>query len=175
MPRPDIIPAAEAHLPDIVALASRLALTDATEEPSERGFLVSGLEESEYRKYLTQAEHFRVAVVDGAVAAFLLAYSSAAGEAGWFDRQVAARCPGPHGIIKQIAVDPGLAGRGLATALYRRLLAETAGLPLFAAVVLEPPNRRSIAFHERLSFTEIARLPHPDGMPRAIYRRPPEE
>ena len=171
----EIVAAEEAHLSEIVAIAAKLSLGSDREGACERGFLVSGLHESEYREYLTQAEHFRVALVDGAVGGFLLAYSNAAGEAGWLDRQVAARSRGPYGIIKQIAVDPGLAGRGIATALYRRLFAEASGLPLFAAVVLDPPNRRSIAFHERLGFTEEARLPHPDGMMRAIYMRRPEE
>jgi len=171
----EIIPAAEEHLPEIVAIAAKLALNRGREEACERGFLVSGLHESEYRGYVARAEHFRVALVDGAVGGFLLACSSADGETGWFSRQVCEFCPGPHVLIKQIAVDPGLAGRGLATGLYRRLFAEAPRLPLFAAVVLDPPNRRSIALHERLGFTEIARLSHPDGMIRVIYMRHPEE
>lgn len=103
------------------------------------------------------ADYHRVAVVDGAVVAFLLAMRAGAAYAndnfGWF----AARLP-DFVYVDRIVVDAACAGRGIGGALYRDLFA-WARVRAIPRVTCEynvvPPNPASRAFHDRFGFREL--------------------
>jgi predicted GNAT superfamily acetyltransferase len=60
--------------------------------------------------------------------------------------------------VDRIAVDPGLRGSGVGRRLYKATAqhALAVGSPLVCCEVnLDPPNPDSMAFHERMGFTEV--------------------
>lgn len=101
--------------------------------------------------------YHRVAVVDDAVAGFLLAMRAGAPYAndnfGWF----AARMD-DFAYVDRIVVAAAFAGRGIGAALYRDLFAwarEQGIGRVTCEYNLEPPNPASRAFHERFGFREL--------------------
>ena len=58
-------------------------------------------------------------------------------------------------IIKQIAVDPEFMHKRIAQTLYLKLFRETHGDYFLAAIITEPKNARSEAFHRRQGFVPI--------------------
>jgi uncharacterized protein len=62
--------------------------------------------------------------------------------------------------VDRIAVSPVARGRGIARALYERLIAHARSdghAVLCAEIYFDPPNPASDAFHERMLFAEIGR------------------
>lgn len=119
----------------------------------------SAMDEARLRWLHARAACHRVACVDGAVAAFLLAFRDGADypnpNFGWFS----ARYP-RFLYVDRIVVDAGFGGRGLGSLLYRDVFAQARALG--AAVVacefnLVPPNAASAAFHARWGFGEVGR------------------
>ena len=98
-----------------------------------------------------------VAVVEGEVAAFLLALAPGAEYHSenyrWFDARY-----DDFVYVDRVVVDEGHQGRRLGAALYEDLFAQTRGRG-FTHVACEfdvhPPNERSRRFHERLGFVEV--------------------
>lgn len=113
-------------------------------------------------------------MVDGAAgrpAGFLLALGQATPcqgpNHGWFQ----ARFPA-FAYIDRVVVDAVSRGAGLGRALYADLAARAraAGLPMLACEVnLDPPNPASMAFHERLGFTEAGVATDPRNGKRVRY------
>lgn len=103
------------------------------------------------------AAYHRVAVVEGEVAAFLLALREDApyrnDNHGWFKSRY------PRFIyVDRIVVGPRGAGLGLGSLLYRDLFdqARTHGVPIVCCEYnIEPPNEPSRRFHERFGFHEV--------------------
>ncbi len=79
-------------------------------------------------------------------------------------------------VIKQVCVAHEAARQGVASDLYRRVLGQWSSSPVIAAVVTEPVNRPSTAFHRRMGFEVLTELTPPDGRPRRVWmwRRPRE-
>lgn len=157
---------------DIAALAKRRSLEQVDVETACRdGFLVSGYEEDVYRARLTNAEHFHVAVEEGELAGFVLAYSNArCGPQEWLNHRIAADL-GDILVIKQVAVTRQAARRGVGSQLYTYVLDRSPTVPVIAAVVAEPANQASAAFHRKHGFTILTTLTPPDGRPRDVWVR----
>lgn len=164
---------AELHdVPVLHAMADRFLLSRLDPEAIERhGFLVSNFGAATYRSFLERADHFYVLEDEEGIGAFILAYGSDCPEDDEDQAEIRRRYPGPFVLIKQICVRPERSGRGYAARLYDYVLEASGGLPQFAAVVLEPYNPPSVAFHERMGFREMFRLRAADGMLRAIFAR----
>jgi predicted GNAT superfamily acetyltransferase len=165
--------ATPAHIPEICAIAGQRALTLlSAEQAREQGFLVSQFQEPDYRAFLCRSDHFYVAVDGGAVCGFVLAFSrerlgaDSRAHAGFMAEET-----GPYVLIKQTAVGTDHAGRGIATRLYEHLFARAEVERFVAVIVLDPPNERSIRFHERLGFEKIGQFTPADHMPRGIWIR----
>ena len=99
----------------------------------------------------------RVAVVDDAPVAFLLALRAGAAYRNenfdWFAGRLS-----DFVYVDRIVVDATCAGRGIGGALYRELFAwaRARGIPQVACEYnLEPANPASAAFHARFGFREI--------------------
>jgi predicted GNAT superfamily acetyltransferase len=103
------------------------------------------------------ATHHKVALVDGAVVAFLLAMRDGVDYRNENYQWFAARFP-RFVYIDRIVVDAGFSGRGIARRLYEDLFAgaRAQGIPVAACEYnLQPPNPASQAFHDRLGFREV--------------------
>lgn len=110
------------------------------------------------------AGHRRVAVVDGAVAGFVLAMRSGAAYHNDNFRWFSARYP-RFLYVDRIVVSSVFSGRGIGSALYDDLL-DAARRNADAHVVceynIEPPNPASAKFHRKYGFAEVGMLAHPD-------------
>lgn len=73
-------------------------------------------------------------------------------------------------LVKQVAVRRGLQGQGIGKTLYRNLLARFPTLPTFAAILLEPENPRSVAFHESMGFKRFLEFRGSDNARRCFWR-----
>src|SRR5688572_15217285 len=121
-----------------------------------------GLEQMQ--KFHRQAAYFRVALVDGAIAAFLVGLTPDADYGSpnflWFRR----RYP-EFAYIDRVAVADGARRLGLGSALYRdfeQFFAARA--PRLACEVnLRPPNETSMAFHRRHGFVQVGSQEIEDG------------
>lgn len=161
MPAPGLRPAT---LDDVEAI---LALQESTR-------LVSGFTHADYAEFVKRADHFYVLEAEGRIAAFVLGYSSERiGKAEVVNGRIRERVDRPFVLIKQVAVTRSHARRGLARRLYDRVRVEAAERPRYAAIVLDPPNEASVAFHERLGFRKAFELDAPDGSRRGIWTAPP--
>lgn len=170
-----IEPAEPRHLREIAHLAetNKLKVMPPDVAP-ELGFLVSEFRESDYRHFLTHAEYFYVLLDNEAVVGFLLAYSRQhIPPDDLLGSLLKDRYSEPFVVIKQICIAAGSISRGLATGLYEHLLSQAPDCPLFAAVVLDPPNVRSINFHEKMGFEKVLEVKPRDGMLRGVWRREP--
>ncbi|GLX51765.1 hypothetical protein Shyhy01_47150 [Streptomyces hygroscopicus subsp. hygroscopicus] len=174
----EIVRAREEHLEAVVALAEYWRLDPADPEKAGRnGFLVSDYTIDDYRERLTSAEHFWVAVKGTDVVGFLLAYSDARiGPEEWLNHRIKSTM-GAFLVIKQICVAQSVARGGVASRLYHHVMERWTRSPVIAAVVCEPYNGASVAFHRKLGFDELTRLTPPDGRRRMVWvaRKPREQ
>lgn len=139
-------------------------------ESADEGFLVSNFSRERYRAFLDEPNVFLKAEVDGAIVGFLYGYSSEQVKPDEVvNSLVRYSLTEPFFIIKQICIARNHPGTpGVASALYERIKEQETGL-IAAAVVLDPPNPRSIAFHEKQGFEqwfEIEPPPDADGVTR---------
>lgn len=75
--------------------------------------------------------------------------------------------------VDRIVVDPQYRGQGLAGRVYAMLADRFPTRPMCAEVNFAPPNPASLAFHQRLGFTEVGRLgAQPNGV--VLLVRPPQ-
>ena len=165
MDEPVIRDATNADFPRIVAInAAEVAHTSAM-DPARLQFLHDA------------ACLHRVAVVDGEVAAFLLAFRDGAHYPNpnfdWF----AARYPS-FVYVDRVVVDARFNGRGIGSRLYRDLFDHARGLGA-AAVTCEfnvvPPNDASARFHARWGFSEVGRQWLDDGRKQVSLQAAPAE
>jgi hypothetical protein len=108
------------------------------------------------QKFHEQAAYFRVALADGAVAAFLVGLTPDADYGSpnflWFRRRYE-----EFAYIDRVAVADGARRLGLGSALYRDFEHFFAGrAPRLACEVnLRPPNEASMEFHRRQGFVQV--------------------
>lgn len=175
----EILRARPEHVAAIAALAAARGL-DRAPDPSAAvrdGFLVSDYTEDTYRQRLTTAEHFYVALKGDDLVGFILAYSDAhLAPDEWLNRRIRTGL-GSFLVIKQICVAGDAARRGIASHLYHHVLDQWTTSPVVAAVVADPPNHASTAFHRKLGFQTLTELTPPDGRLRKvwIWHRKPRE
>lgn len=157
-----------------LAESRSLARTPAG-EATRRGFLVSGYHLEDYQDLLERAEHFYVAHDADRLVGFVIAYSrERIGQSEWLNQQLGSYFD-DFIVVKQICVDDTEASRGVATDLYQHVIDRSPPVPIVAAVVADPPNDASAALHRKLGFTPSISLTPPDGMPRVVWVRRPEQ
>jgi predicted GNAT superfamily acetyltransferase len=134
---------------------------------------VNPFEPGEIERCIARATLFRVAEREGAVCGYLLAFGagfpSIGDEYAWF----ATRHP-VFLYVDQIAVARSAWRAGVGAALYADLEREARArgvAVLTCEVNLEPPNPRSLAFHEALGFGEVGRLRVGDGRYVALLEK----
>ena len=181
-------------VPDLVQLSRTVALSTHTQQGDDldkTGFLVSDFTTQDYTHFLETAQHFLVLRMKGEnqdndedgtnepLAAFLLAYGSESitpdQELNTHIKQVLYPNK-PFVLIKQIVVSHQFRRQGLAQTLYQTLYErmpeyykdEFLARPMYTAIVAEPNNPISIAFHNRLGF-EQADIYTPKQDPKARY------
>ena len=117
----------------------------------------SAMDEARLAELHAMAAYHKVAVVDGEVAAFLLAFREDApyrnDNHGWF----VARYP-RFLYVDRIVVGAVGAGLGLGSLLYRDLFdtARADGVPIVCCEYnIEPPNEPSRRFHDKFGFHEV--------------------
>lgn len=139
------------------------------------GFLASDFTEADYARFVARADHVYVAEGASGIDAFVLAYSSERiDDEDEVSVAILERMGRPFLYIKQVGVRPDAQRRGLAGRLYRHLRAAAGGEVCAAAIVLDPPNEASTAFHRRMGFRCVFDVDSPDGRGRAIWSDAPE-
>lgn len=135
---------------------------------------VSELGAAKLARLAAAADPLLVAVRDGSIAAYLIAFRPDAAYAGtcfqWF------REHHPRSLyIDQVAVGSDWRRSGVASELYAALevAARERGLDaLTCEVNIDPPNPQSMAFHGVRGFQEVATLDVPDGRRVSLQVRP---
>ncbi len=154
----------------IIALADARAVDPGQRPDAERGFLVSRFDRDTYERLVATVDHAYVLEDDGEIQAFVIGYSD-----HWIDpgdlvgQAIRRHMAAPFVLIKQVCVALDRMGRGYARTLYDAVRQASVGLPCCAAVVLDPPNDASVAFHESVGFRKILELSAPDGMQRGVW------
>lgn len=116
------------------------------------------------QKFLDEAAYFRVAIVDGVPAAFLVGLTPDADYQSfnfrWFCERYAS-----FAYIDRVAVTVAARRRGLAAALYRDFedAFNAQSQRLVCEVNLRPPNPASMHFHERMGFVRVGSQIIDDG------------
>ncbi len=173
---PKIKKARDRHIPEIAAIADFYAQSrDAHGERIREGFLVSFYSEADYREFLSNCDHFYVALNSSGVIGFLLAFSQELiPESDWVGTQLRRTETQPFTLAKQLAIKADNVNSGVGTSLYRYLLERCSDVPIFSAIVLEPLNQPSVQFHKRLGFEQVREVTPPDGIKRGVWRRMPD-
>jgi predicted GNAT superfamily acetyltransferase len=154
----------------VYELATEYLLAQRQQAP-KGGFLVSSYSKEDYLGYIDKAGYFFVAEDDGEIIAFILAYSSNAITDDALTQLTDRHVGRGFVLIKQICVDPSHTKRGVGRKLYTFIAKQTAPLPLLAAIVLDPENRASVRFHNKLGFSKILEFIPTDGMLRGMWAK----
>ena len=161
------------YIPQIFSLAITYQLKRMPPKQSKKlGFLVSDFKKEDYQSFLSYYNYFYVLLEQENVLGFLLAYSRDRIQKNeWLNLQIKFQYPNPFVLIKQICIRPDKVSRGLGKLLYKHLFEQASEEKFFAAIVLQPPNYRSIAFHEKLCFKKVIEITPPDSIPRGIWMK----
>ncbi len=121
---------------------------------------VNSVPMAQFEKFRREAAYFRVALVDGAVAAYLVGLTPEADYASLNFRWFKARYD-DFAYVDRVAVAEGARRLGLGSALYGDFERYFRGRrPRLACEVnLEPPNEVSMAFHRRHGFARVGEQP----------------
>jgi predicted GNAT superfamily acetyltransferase len=126
---------------------------------------VNSITVAEFEAFLRDAAYFRVMVGDDdRMLGFLVALAPGSSynspNFGWFKRHYTG-----FAYIDRIAVTSEHRGQGVAKALYDDLagFARDWAASLACEVNLRPPNPGSLAFHQKVGFTEVGRQEIYDG------------
>lgn len=164
------------HLPEIYAIARSYDCDQLKQsDKMQDGFLVSAYSEDLYKRFLTESDHFYVALEDNVVIGFLLAFSrNLIPKLDWVGTQMKSRDQRPFILIKQGAVLRSYLGKGVAMLFFQFLADYSKHQPLISVTVADPPNPRSVGFHKKLGFKKVWEITPPDGMPRDVWCREPK-
>lgn len=138
----------------------------------ESVWALSALEADKLAAYRQAAAHALVCEVDGAVAAFTIAYAPGAAYDSINYRWHAGRF-GDFVYLDRIAVDPTFRRRGIAGALYD--VVEAAAVPhgrMVCEVYSDPPNEGSLAFHAARGYRDVGHLLQSDGKECVMLEKP---
>lgn len=153
-----------------IANSNSLMHTNKNADIESNGFLVSSFTLDDYQNYLKEAEYFFVAETQGSIKGFILAYpSDSIHEGDITNKLLESNMLTPFILIKQIVIKRDEVGRGVASALYSHLFKLEPENDYLAAIVTEPANSRSVAFHKKMGFQhhcDITPPPDSDGVVR---------
>jgi predicted GNAT superfamily acetyltransferase len=184
-PHLNVRSAVESDLDDVLRLARAVQLSPGMD--TRRGFLVSGLSRETYAAALDyleprkNAEHvvFLIAESNGKVAGFLFGYNDVYAShrsGGRSEQDIAARFSGPYYVLKQIATDSNDRKKGVGRSLAQRFFSEIQCTYIFSAIVTDPENPASCAFHREMGFTplfeSISRSANGQTYRNQVWRRP---
>lgn len=125
-----------------------------------------------YRAILEDDDQFFAVAVDDEdmIVGFVVASSSHAPlHSDWLTETLVRVARRPFVVVKQVGVTTRARRFGVGRRLYGEALEWADGRPILAAVVDEPPNRASRAFHQRLGLVPLLRALPPDGVPRTVW------
>lgn len=167
----EIMPAKSEHLDDIVSLAQLYELSNLSSKfASEYGFLVSNFSKQTYEIFIQQNHIFWILEESGKLRAFLLAIDPAKQILDQeLDTKIKKYGINQYLIIKQICVHPKHKSKGIASYLYKVFIEKYDRIPLVVAIVTNPPNSRSIAFHKKMGFEYAFEYLAPSGLYRSIF------
>lgn len=162
-------PASAKDVPAIAAIADEHLLNgkDVHRRRGE-GFLVSGYSATDYTAWV---DHLTVATRSDAVGGFVLGFPRRQLPSSVQDAQqlLAQMRQEEFYLIKQVAVSVSVMGTGAGKLLYQHVLATRRGIAVCAAIILDPPNPRSVSFHEGLGFRPAFRFEGSDGKARGCW------
>lgn len=121
---------------------------------------VGPLDDDRVALFSTSASHFDVVELDGEVVGIFVGLGEGSPYASPNYRWFAARHE-RFAYVDRIALEPPARGLGIADEVYARFEAWAAatGRPVVCAEVnVEPPNPRSMRFHERRGFVAVAEV-----------------
>ena len=159
-------------------------INNSVEESEKYGFFVSGFTLDNYNDFIGRYDHFIVAIIDGAVVGFIMAYSSERivicekEKINLHIRDNVAKSE--YVLVKQICVSKDHGNKGIGSILYKEMCARVILQNLFCreqrslytVIVADPPNIPSTRFHCKIGYKKKADFVSPDGMPRHIYNMP---
>jgi predicted GNAT superfamily acetyltransferase len=168
-----IIKAQIKHLSQIIELAKTQSLKNIPEkERKEKGFLISNFNEEVYKEYLNEAKHFYLYTNHNELLGFILAFrSEQIKQSEWLNNKIKQQARKPFILIKQIAIKSGYESKGIASLLYKNLFTNVKFRPFYAAIVIEPYNKRSVKFHEKHGFKKVMEETPPDNIKRGVWFR----
>jgi predicted GNAT superfamily acetyltransferase len=163
-PRVIVRSATEFDLDAVLKLAQAVQLYPGMD--TRNGFLVSALSRETYAAALSylerqkDAEHvvFLIAESNGKVVGFLLGYNdvyASRRSGGRSEEDIAVRFQDSYYVLKQIATDLNDRQRGVARRLAERFFSEVKCSFIFSAIVAEPENLASCAFHREMGFSPL--------------------
>ena len=163
--------AARSDLEAITTLADRVALGTGASPPG--GFLVSAFSRGDYQRFIDRADYFYVALEHGKLEGFMLAYTLDRIPAkGRIEQMLKSEYPAGFVLIKQVVVSPEHRRSGVGSRLYQALFRAAPNVAFLAAIVQQPPNPASEAFHRSHGFRPYAEAAAEDGRLRAVWHRP---
>jgi predicted GNAT superfamily acetyltransferase len=173
-----------ADLDDILRLARVAQLNP--EMDTEKGFLVAAFGRDTYANALAyselrdNAEHvvFLIAKSNENAIGFLFGYNNvyASRRSGSeSEAEIAARCSDTYYVLKQIAADLNSRHKGIGRVLVQEFLSRLSCAYVFSAIVTDPANPASCAFHRKMGFipvfSSVSRSSNGQTYPNQIWRR----
>ncbi len=168
-----IIPVQKHYIEQIIYIANSYHIDNLTKNEIDRfGFLVSGYNFKDYLSYLKYADYFLLCIIDENVAGFTLAYSDMfIKKSEGLNKKIQLAESEAFVLIKQICVAKEYLGKGIAKKLYEYLFENMKLYVCYAVIVIEPLNRVSIKFHEKLGFRKHFENIPTDGLKRGVWKR----
>lgn len=156
----------EIHLIEDADVPAVLAINEASV------WATSPMDEDTLERARHEAAHILVAVVDGEVAGFAIAYAPGAAYGSINYRWHADRFA-DFLYLDRIVVSTAFRRRGIATALYDEMEhhAKERGR-MVCEVNSEPPNVESLAFHATRGYRELGHLTQRDGHQTVMLEKP---
>jgi len=155
----------------ICQIAEDSKLIDNKVNNINNGFLVSDYTGEDYKMFIKHDCLFYVLEKDNIVIAFLLAFNEKDMDSSFvINKTISDIAEDPYIIIKQICVNKNYARNGYGTELCEYFMM-CHKKDIYTSVVLEPENKASINFHNKMGFICILTQTPEDNKRRAIYYR----
>ncbi|MCK0469949.1 GNAT family N-acetyltransferase [Halalkalibacter sp. APA_J-10(15)] len=137
----------------IVSISKRL-LHGASNQ--EKGFLIRELKQEVVHKHI---DEFYVARANGEIAGYLWLNKHYPADRLTYTKMIEEVALSSTIYVKQVAVDPLFARRGVATKLYEAVFSMYPHQRISACIATKPLNNTpSIRYHEKLGFTKVGSL-----------------
>lgn len=158
-------------LAEVARIASSMTLRPG-QTPPDGGFLVLGYDLPKFLSRMDSGALFWVAEHRGRIVGFVYAELLE----NTIDREMAVTADdlgvSPAAVVKQVGVLPDWQRSGVGAGLYRAMFSSLPERTFLVAVVTDPPNSASLAFHERMGFVGQAPFLREDGLSRLLLVRP---